>query len=106
MTIPPLNTSLSTTQDISIDSLGSNKTLTEDQKIAEASRQFEAILLRNILQNAQKTSFAPKKNAVSTIYSDMVTTNLADAISRSHSLGISQTVQRDLTQTERIKAKD
>ena len=74
--------------------------MTEAQKIGEASRQFEAILLRQILQETQKTVISSKftDNSVSSgIYRDMVTTQLADSISKSGTFGLAQTFEQQLT---------
>jgi Rod binding domain-containing protein len=82
------------------EQLVGDKQLTEDQKIGEVSRQFEAILLREILQNTQKTvipsSFSDNSTAAS-IYQDMVTRELADSISRSGTLGLARMLQRQLS---------
>ena len=40
---------------VQLESLAGSKVLTEDQKIGEASRQFEAVLLRQFLTESQKT---------------------------------------------------
>jgi len=79
--------------------LANNPKLTEQQKIAEASRQFEVILLKQILESSQKTVIKSKFNEDSTsssIYHDMVTTQLADSISKSGKFGLSQTFEHQL----------
>jgi flagellar protein FlgJ len=74
--------------------------LTEEQKVAEAARQFEAILLRQILENTRKTviqsSFADNSAAAS-IYRDLVSQQLADSISKSGTLGLSKAIAQQLT---------
>ena len=45
-----------------LESLASNQSLTEDQKVAEASRQFEAILVRQFL--AESASIAVPAGAI------------------------------------------
>lgn len=82
-----------------MESLAKNPHLSEQQKIGEVSRQFEAVLLRQILQNAQKTHFTSKfsgDSATSGIYQDMVTTQMADGISKSGAFGLAQSLNEQL----------
>ena len=86
--------------DIAPEKLAGNTNLTDSQKVAEASRQFEAILLRQILSESQKTVISSKyaDNSFSSgIYKDMVTTQLADSISKSGTFGLAQTFEQQLT---------
>ena len=86
--------------DIPLERLAASPNLSEPQKIAELSRQFEAILLRQILQNARKTvikSELTDDSLANDIYDDMVTTQLADAMSKSGSFGLGQTLEKELT---------
>lgn len=79
--------------------LAGNTSLTEPEKIAEASRQFEAILLRQILEAAQKPVIQSKLQDDSTagsIYRDLLTNQLADSISKSGSFGLAKTFQQQL----------
>ena len=82
------------------EQLARNSHLTEDEKIGEVTRQFEAILLRQILQSTQKTVIPSKYADNSTaagIYHDMATHQLADSISKSGTLGLAQSLKRQLT---------
>ena len=77
--------------------------LSEADKIAEASRQFEAMLLRKILSEAQKPMFNSPlmpTGTSSAIYQDMVTNELADQISRGGSFGLAQLLQKEFTPTK------
>jgi len=79
--------------------LANNAALTEEQKLAEASRQFEAILLRQILESSQKTVIPSKfsdSSTASSIYRDMATSQLADSISKSGAFGLAQTFEHQL----------
>ena len=82
-----------------IEQLAGNKTLSQSEKIAQASRQFEAVLLRQILGAARKTVFkskAKEDSLTSGIYQDLVTDQLADSISRSGSFGLARSLQSQL----------
>lgn len=102
MQIAPVTSQL-VASDIPPERLANNKTLTEQQKIAEASRQFEAILLRQILSATQKpiipSRFADNSTAAQ-IYRDMVTTQLADNISKSGAFGLAQVFEKQLSRPE------
>lgn len=85
--------------DISIEKMASNANVSEKDKIAEVSRQFEAMLLRQILSEAQKTQLckdSEPSSSVSQIYKDMVTTQMADNISRSREVGLSSMLEAQL----------
>ena len=80
--------------------LANNQSLTESEKIAEASRQFEAILLRQILETTQKPVIKSKFNDNSTagsVYRDMITNQLAESISKSGAFGLAKTFEQQLT---------
>jgi peptidoglycan hydrolase FlgJ len=98
MNVSPLQPQIDAST-IAPERLAKNPKLTEKQKIAEASRQFEAILLKQILESSQKTVIKSKLTNDSTttsIYKDMVTTQLADSISKSGTFGLSQTFEHQL----------
>jgi peptidoglycan hydrolase FlgJ len=87
--------------DVPIEQLAGNRVLTQQQKVAEVARQFEALLLRQILSETQKTVIPSTYTDDSTaagIYHDMVTQQLADSISKSGTLGLAQSLERQLTQ--------
>ena len=83
-----------------LERLASNPNLSEADKVAEVSRQFEAILLRQILTEANKTTFKSTWNAPSVskdIYQDMVSSQLADSISKAGTFGLARSFQHQLT---------
>lgn len=83
-----------------LEKLADNKALSEEQKVAELSRQFEGVLLRQILGQARKTVFHSKTDedsASSAIYQDMVTAQLAESISKSGSFGLAKSLQTQLS---------
>jgi Rod binding domain-containing protein len=70
-----------------------------EAKLEEASRQFEAVLLRQILRDAQKPmlpSTIHAQTATSEIYRDMSSAALAEAISKSRALGLAEALTEQL----------
>jgi flagellar protein FlgJ len=107
MTVAPLQPHISAA-DIPPERLAGNTTLSDQEKIAEASRQFEAILLHQILSETQKTVIPSKYSDNSTaagIYRDMVTNQLADSISRSGTFGLAKTFENQLTHHAKPRAE-
>jgi flagellar protein FlgJ len=85
---------------LDLESLAGNKALTEDQKIGEASRQFEAVLLRQFLTESQKTVIKSEftdDSTASGIYQDFITNQLADSLSRGSGIGLAKSFQRQLS---------
>ena len=83
-----------------LDRLAENPRLSEAEKVAEAGRQFEAILLRQILGEAMKPVFKSDlagQSAQAGIYQDMVVNQLADNVSRAGGLGLADSLNRDLS---------
>ncbi|MBI4326208.1 MAG: rod-binding protein [Chloroflexi bacterium] len=92
MNVLPLQTPLKAAH-IPLEKLDSNPHLSEAEKIAEVSRQFEAVLLRQILAQARKTVFSSEFNSDSTthgIYQDMINYQLAESISQTRTLGLAR----------------
>jgi len=86
--------------DVPTEQLAGDSRLTEDQKIGEVARQFEAILLREILQDSQKTVIPSEftdNSTASGIYQDMVSRELADSISKSGTMGLARMLKHQLT---------
>jgi len=85
--------------DLPIERLAGNTHVSEAGKLAEVSRQFEAVLLRQILGDAQKKVFASSMNpesVASGVYQDMITNQLADSISRSGGFGLAGNLKQQL----------
>ncbi len=86
--------------DVPVEDLARNQNVSEEEKIHELCRQFEAVLLRQILNDAQKTviksDLAPK-SAAHDIYQDMAVNQLADGISKSGSFGFARSLEQELT---------
>jgi Rod binding domain-containing protein len=85
--------------DVPLHDLAANPHFTDREKVAEVSRQFEAVLLRQILQETRKSSVSsssPADASASGIYDDLINNQLADSISRSGSLGLARSLQGQL----------
>ena len=85
--------------DLPIEKLAASTQISEQEKLAEVSRQFESILLRQILADAHKPLFDSTlnpKSAASEVYRDMITSRLADQISRGDGIGLANLLARQL----------
>jgi Rod binding domain-containing protein len=86
--------------DLPIEQLAGNKNISEADKVGEVCRQFEAVLLRQILQETRKTvvsSSVTEDSNASGIYNDMINNQLADSISKSGAFGLAKSLQAQLT---------
>ena len=99
MDIPPLHSHKIDLSNLPLDRVAASTQISEKDKIGEVSRAFEAVLLRQILQESQKPIFKSKLIGNSTtdgIYRDLVTTQLADSISKSGSFGLARSLSTQL----------
>lgn len=89
-----------------LEDLAANRQLSERQKIGELSRQFEALVTRQILHEALKPVIVSKYTSSSTangIYQDMTTSQLADRISRGGGFGLADNLTSQLTRQLAVK---
>jgi Rod binding domain-containing protein len=99
MTVPALKP-IAHAADLPLEKLAGNTHVPEREKVSELCRQFEAVLLRQILREANKTvirSEFKRDTAVNGIYQDMLNGHLADCISRSGTLRFAESLEKDLT---------
>lgn len=99
MNVSPLQRAVHTA-DLPLDRLVANPNIPEADKVKELARQFEAVLLRQILQQARQPVFRSDLESDSTarsIYDDLINHQLAEAISRSGSFGLAKALQAQLT---------
>ena len=85
--------------DVPLERLSGNATLTDREKIGEVSRQFEAVLVRQILAQTQKPVIKTKftdNSAAAGIYRDLINNQIADSITKSGSIGLAQSLSRQL----------
>lgn len=86
--------------DVPLEKFAKNPHVSDAQKVAEASRQFEALLLRQMLAEARKPMFESQltpKVPGRDFYEDMVNDRLADAMSRNGSFGLARSLERQLS---------
>ena len=89
--------------EIEPERLAGNSQLSQREKIGEASRQFEAVLLRQILESTQKTVIKSKyaeDSTSSAIYRDQVTSQLAQSISKTGAFGLAKVFEQQLTRPD------
>jgi peptidoglycan hydrolase FlgJ len=99
MDIPALQSSHVNASLIPFDQLAANPNVSKEDKVKEACRQFEAVLLRQVLSEARKTviTSSEKKDSNETdIYNDMVNNQLADSISHSGAFGLAKSLEKQL----------
>lgn len=85
---------------VPIEELAGNKHLTQQQKIHEASREFESIMLRQILSEMQKpviTSEFTDDSTASGIYQDYISNALAEGMSKSGAFGFAKIFEQQLS---------
>ena len=79
------------------EEVGRSATMSSGEKVAELSRQFEALLLRQMLKEARKPMLGDTltgKSSVSKIYDDMVTEDFPVSVSPSIGLRASFSICR------------
>ena len=113
----PIHMSTISANHLAVEQLAQNNKLTEAEKIGEVARHFEAILLRQFLNEATKPLMGGDEgmnSAQKGIYQDMITSTLADTISKSGQFGLSQMFRQqlmprdfadDLKQAEKAKTE-
>jgi Rod binding domain-containing protein len=108
MDIHPLQTRHIDLSNLPLDRVAASTQIDQKEKINQVSRAFEAVLLRQILQESQKPSFKSKlesNTATDGIYHDMVVNQLAENISKSGSFGLAKSLSGELQrQTGAVKS--
>ena len=95
----PIHMSTMSANHLGMEQLAQNNKLTEAEKIGEVARHFEAILLRQFLNEATKPLMGGDEGmnpAQKGVYQDMITNTLADSISKSGQFGLSQGFRQQL----------
>lgn len=89
-----------------VEKLAGSKAVSEQDKVAELSRQFEAVLVRQILTEAQKPTIKSKlhtEDTASSIHRDMMVNNMSDQISHAGGLGLAHQLEHDLARQTKVK---
>lgn len=87
------------------EEIGHSASMSQGEKIAELARQFEAVLLRQMLKEARKPMLGDMltgKSSVSKIYDDMVTERLADSVARNGNVGLASSLQAQLMRQQGV----
>jgi Rod binding domain-containing protein len=82
-----------------LEALASNTRIPEGQRLNEACRQFESVLLRQILAEGQKPTIPSKMNLNSnnsSIYHDMINAQMADQMSQNGGVGLARALSNQL----------
>lgn len=90
--------------DIPLDHLASSSRLNKAEKLDAACRAFEAVLLRQILEDATKpviSSGATHDSSVNATYRDMISSQMAENIARSGQLGLARNLSQQLSERAR-----
>jgi peptidoglycan hydrolase FlgJ len=97
MDIPPLQSHVKASV-LPFEKLAASPNVSDSDKVKEACKQFEAVLLRQILGEARKpvVSSGQDNSNEAGIYSDMITNQLADSISHSGSFGLAKSLEAQL----------
>ncbi len=84
---------------VPLDSLAKNPNVSDADKVAEVARQFEAVLLRQILQDIRKPLLAPAEGDATAngIYGDMINNQMADSITKSGGFGLAKSLVAELS---------
>lgn len=99
MNIPPIQSPVDASN-TPIEELAGNKHLTQQQKIHEASREFEVVMLQQILAETQKpviTSELTDDSTAGDIYQGYISNALAESMSKSGSFGFAKIFEQQLT---------
>lgn len=93
------------TTQMPVEKLAGSKAVSEQDKVAELSRQFEAVLVRQILTEAQKPTIKSKlhtEDTASSIHRDMMVNNMSEQISHAGGLGLAHQLEHDLARQTKV----
>ena len=85
--------------ELPLEHLVDNKSVSEADKAKEVARQFEAIMVRQILKSAQNTGVKglfSDESASKDVYFDMMNYHMADAITRGGGVGMASAFEAQL----------
>jgi peptidoglycan hydrolase FlgJ len=84
---------------VPLETLAKDPNVSNADKVAEVARQFEAVLIRQILQDVRKPLLAPAEGdaTASGIYGDMINNQMADSITKSGGFGLAKSLVSELS---------
>lgn len=85
--------------DLSAEQISTSSVISEQEKVAELARQFESVMLRQMLREARQPSsegILGEGSSESRAYHDMVTERLADTMSHGGGFGVASSLQAQL----------
>ncbi len=84
---------------LQLDTLAANKNVSDSQKINEVSRQFEAVLMRQILSDIRKPILDKSGGdpTAAGIYNDMINNQMAQSIEQGGGLGLANSLSTQLS---------
>ncbi|HEV7924681.1 MAG TPA: rod-binding protein [Verrucomicrobiae bacterium] len=84
---------------VPFETLAKNPNVSDADKVTEVARQFEAVLIRQILQDVHKPVLAPAEgdSTTSAIYGDMINNQMADSITKSGGFGLAKSLVAELS---------
>lgn len=97
--ISPLSSAGINAAHLTPEQVAGNSALTESQKVAEMSRQFEAVLLRQILTEAHKPVFKSSMalgSSTAAVHQDMLINEMANQMTRGGGAGLATQLTKDL----------
>ncbi|MDB6022598.1 MAG: hypothetical protein JWQ04_2455 [Pedosphaera sp.] len=90
------------------EQMAKNPNVPQAEKVQEACRQFEAVLVRQILTEARKTvisSSVQSDSNASGIYNDMINNQMADRLTHTGGFGLAKSLESQLVRQVLPKAK-
>jgi Rod binding domain-containing protein len=97
--ISPLSSAGISAANLTPEQIAGNSALTDSQKVAEMSRQFEAVLLRQILTEAHKPVFKSSMalgSSTAAVHQDMLINEMANQMTRGGGAGLATQLTKDL----------
>lgn len=85
--------------ELPLEKVAGNSNISDADKAKEVARQFEAVLLRQILKSAHKTGVQgmfDDQSSTKDVYFDMMNFHLADTISKNGGLGFGSSFEAQL----------
>ncbi len=106
--ITPLSNSAANAAHLTPEQIADSPVLTERDKLSEMSRQFEAVLLRQILTEAHKPVFKSSMSlgsAASSVHQDLLISEMAKQMTQGPGTGLATQLTRDLGRQFKAEAE-